>query len=196
MSNGLIYLYTAVQLLWVLAMTCVLMFEGSVSDTKPYVFLIPALMLSDYYLTLYGAWLVKRRHPDFDARDYELNPMWKTDVSKFKLLNFRHLLSVAFITSFLVMLSQASSARPTFCGLFGFALGSNLTLVAEHLCALKAIHEPERAFIAGGSSLKQFLPAYFGALLLVVVAATYLGGVVHAWWLFRTAAANSTTCRS
>jgi hypothetical protein len=61
--------------------------------------LVPALMLSDYALTIAGARLRERvyaRH--FATEHYELNPAWQTSVARKRWFNPRHLLATACVT--------------------------------------------------------------------------------------------------
>jgi hypothetical protein len=61
----------------------------------PEVFLVPVLLLVDYFLTVGGSKLATRKYTQhFKFEHYELNPLWQKSISQGKWLNLRHLLMV------------------------------------------------------------------------------------------------------
>ena len=95
----------------------------------PEVFVVPALMLSDYYLTLAGAALFANT-PEKRAA-YELNPLWRNDIAHLRLVNIRHLVCVAVLSSGLIYLTEEDSQLAT--GVFAFAVGMLGVLVGGHI---------------------------------------------------------------
>ncbi len=67
------------------------------------IFLLPLLMIADYYLTLIGASLYKQSYGNYFVLDnYELNPMWQSSVGKSEKFDFRHLfMSIVFTIVFM-----------------------------------------------------------------------------------------------
>jgi hypothetical protein len=64
----------------------------------PEVFLVPLLLLVDYFLTVAGAKLAAGRYNQhFKFEHYELNPLWQKDVAQRKWFNAKHLLIVVVI---------------------------------------------------------------------------------------------------
>lgn len=76
-------------------------------NLHPLVFVLPTMMLADYYLTLTIAALMKQQYPRIDLARFELNPMWKADVVKLRLINPGHILLLIFVFSAFYLLSQA-----------------------------------------------------------------------------------------
>lgn len=61
----------------------------------PEVFLVPLLMLLDYFLTVAGSKLAARKYRQhFKFEHYEMNPLWQKTISQGKWLNPKHLLIV------------------------------------------------------------------------------------------------------
>lgn len=61
-------------------------------------FLITFVIVSflDYYMTLLGVWLARKELSKHHvAKDYELNPVFKKDISRLRLFNPKHLLILA-----------------------------------------------------------------------------------------------------
>jgi len=100
----------------------------------PELFLVTALALGDYYLTLLGASLAEqtyRRH--FKSESYELNPVWRRDVGRGALFNPRHLLLAAVITGILWWAGETDLTPWFFPVLFGMCLGAFVPIIAQHL---------------------------------------------------------------
>jgi hypothetical protein len=59
----------------------------------PEVFLVPVLLLLDYFLTVGGSKLAARKYSQhFKFEHYEMNPLWQKTISQGKWLNPKHLL--------------------------------------------------------------------------------------------------------
>jgi hypothetical protein len=98
--------------------------------------LVPVLMLADYYLTLAGAVLQKRRHAEhFEQQSYELNPVWQRSVAQRRWFNPRHLFLVVLVTCLVVFLLESGdvpddAAQCLIAGLFvaqGMVVGRHLS---------------------------------------------------------------------
>ncbi len=111
----------------------------------PLIAIVPFLMLADYYSTLLYASRVKRSHKTVALTDVELNPMWKADVARLRLVNFRHLAGVLFVSVVFLLLSQGTDAFYT--GLLHVLLGC-LTVCSGMQVARNSLN----AFIIGRSS--------------------------------------------
>jgi len=62
---------------------------------------IPVMMITDYYLTLLG----KRSRDSvyfqhIASEEYELNPAWQKDINRFRLFNYKHILTVILVTGY------------------------------------------------------------------------------------------------
>ena len=101
----------------------------------PEFLLIPALMLSDYALTIAGARARSRSYGDhFRTEHYELNPVWQKDVEKLRWLNPRHLLLTATITVFFGIFVESPGAdQASVESLEGLMLGAFGTVNGRHL---------------------------------------------------------------
>lgn len=70
----------------------------------PEIFLIPLLMLADYFLTLVGAKMAEEKYRlHYKITNYELNPFWQKSVNERRWLNPRHLILVTLITILLLL---------------------------------------------------------------------------------------------
>jgi hypothetical protein len=70
----------------------------------PELLLIPALMLSDYLLTVAGARQRERGYADhFKTQHYELNPIWQQAIARKQWFNPRHLALVLLVGVVLVV---------------------------------------------------------------------------------------------
>jgi len=95
--------------------------------------LLPILMLADYYLTILGSVYRKKKHGEYYVIEtYELNPLWKKDIDKLQLLNYKHILIVVVFTIYLYFLSSSDDVK-----LYQFIIGSlfamNGFIVGRHL---------------------------------------------------------------
>lgn len=102
----------------------------------PEVLIVTALLLADYYLTIWGAALAEqgyRQH--FKSASYELNPTWRGDVAKKRLFNPRHLLLTAVLTALLLWASETGdSLTPWFFPvMFGMVLGAFVPILCQHV---------------------------------------------------------------
>jgi hypothetical protein len=102
----------------------------------PEVFLVPAMMLADYYLTLWGATLSDGGYRDhFKSASYELNPIWRGDIGKLRRFNPRHLLLTAIATGLLIWAGESDVLFSDwfFPVMFGMVLGAFVPILAQHL---------------------------------------------------------------
>src|SRR5512147_2377148 len=102
----------------------------------PEVLLVTALLLADYYLTLWGAALAEqgyRRH--FRNPSYELNPIGRGDVAQRRLFNPRHLALTAALTVLLIWASETGDALSPwfFPVMFGMVLGAFVPILCQHV---------------------------------------------------------------
>jgi len=73
----------------------------------PEIFIVPGLLLADYFLTVLGATLKERKYDKFfKSSHYELNPRWQANIANKKWFNMRHLGLTALVASFLVYVSE------------------------------------------------------------------------------------------
>ena len=104
----------------------------------PELFLVPAFMLVDYFLTLAGAVQREKEYGDhFKAEHYELNPIWQRQVAEKKWFNPKHLLLTVVVTLFLILVTQFSEIPEHFVlGLLGCLLVFFGMLIGRHLSNL------------------------------------------------------------
>lgn len=77
----------------------------------PEMLAVPALMIADYLLTIWGAKLGRVVHAKhFVMATYELNPVWRKSVDALRWLNLRHLAAVVVVTGALLLLDRLMSA--------------------------------------------------------------------------------------
>lgn len=101
----------------------------------PEILLLPVLMFSDYFLTVWGAVLRERKHSEhFKLENYELNPIWQKEVRRKKRFNPRHILITVLVSAGLGILLQLDDT-PDFlaealCGclftVYGAVIGRHL----------------------------------------------------------------------
>ncbi|NJO35287.1 MAG: hypothetical protein HC869_21545 [Rhodospirillales bacterium] len=102
----------------------------------PELFLAPALLLADYYLTLWGAQLAERGYRNhFKSASYELNPVWRDDVAKLKWFNWRHLLLAGIVTALLWWAGETDVLFDDwfFPLMFGMVLGALIPIICQHI---------------------------------------------------------------
>jgi len=105
----------------------------------PELLLVPALMLSDYYLAVAGARLREGGHAEhFRAQHYEMNPLWQKAIARRRWFNPWHLLAVAVVTFLVFDVANLSTdpADPIPPGLFGLVIGLQGMINGRHLCNL------------------------------------------------------------
>jgi hypothetical protein len=102
----------------------------------PEIFLATALLLADYYLTLWRAKLAEHsyRH-HFKSASYELNPVWRGDVAKLNWFNWWHLLLAGVVTALLWRAGETDVWFEDwfFPLMFGMMLGAFVPIIAQHL---------------------------------------------------------------
>ncbi|MEM9819212.1 MAG: hypothetical protein AAF827_22815, partial [Cyanobacteria bacterium P01_D01_bin.6] len=106
-------------------------------------FLIPALMLSDYYLTLIGERLRQQSESRRLVRleSYELNPLFRKDVARLRWFNWRHLAATAGITALMVFLAYGYVLEVSpvpFLGILGFYAVLFGVIIGRHLQSILA----------------------------------------------------------
>jgi hypothetical protein len=97
----------------------------------PELFVVPVLMLADYWLTILGARyarLVYRKH--FVIRTYELNPTFRAAVDRLQWINFKHLCIVLVTTGSLMALDRWLQVPDLPFDYFQFLLGGLYGLFA------------------------------------------------------------------
>jgi hypothetical protein len=101
----------------------------------PEIFLVPAFMLADYYLTLVGAALKDRKYGEhFKTRHYELNPVWQRQVAQLKWFNPRHLLVTALVAALLAFVAESGTLPGWLVtGLLGCLLVLFGAVIGRHL---------------------------------------------------------------
>ena len=113
----------------------------------PEVLLAPLLMVSDYYLTLIGAYLAEhsyRRH--FKTAHYELNPFWQSAMVRRQWINLRHLAGVVLVGSLLVLLTDVLELDDVFVNaLLGFVLTRYGLVLGRHLSNVLTFVHPARS---------------------------------------------------
>ncbi len=94
---------------------------------------IPLLMVSDYYLTLLGKKLrdnVYLQH--ISTEEYELNPAWQKDINKFRMFNYKHILSVILVTGYYYFVSLLLSDS-WYYGVYGALFTMYAYVIMRHL---------------------------------------------------------------
>lgn len=107
--------------------------------THPEFLLVPALMLSDYALTVAGARLRDAgysRH--FRTPHYEMNPIWQNAIAKRRWFNPLHLVMVAVVTLlfFGVVALSTDPVDPLPHFILGVAIGTQGMINGRHLANL------------------------------------------------------------
>jgi hypothetical protein len=101
----------------------------------PEVLLAPLLMVSDYYLTLLGAYLAEHSYRRrFKTAHYELNPLWQSAIVGRQWINLRHLAGVVLVGSILVLLTDVLELDNVFLNpLLGFVFTCYGLVLGRHL---------------------------------------------------------------
>jgi len=104
----------------------------------PELFLVPVLMLADYYLTLVGFLLYRKGYRNHvKIEQYELNPVWQSSIAKMRWLNPRHLLITALVTGAIYLFLEVCEAPDeTAAFLLGICVMSSVVVVGRHLAGL------------------------------------------------------------
>lgn len=114
----------------------------------PEVFIIPVLMLSDYFLTVWGAILSEKKYGQhFKFEHYELNPIWQKNIARKQWFNLKHLVIVVAVTIFCFFWSNTWTGTDVGSeALFGYLTilfaSINGTHVANILTFLYMIRHP------------------------------------------------------
>lgn len=104
---------------------------------------IPALMVADYYLTLWSRVVLEREYlKRFQVEEFELNPMWRDDVGRLRWFNPRHLGLALLLWVCVGYVLALCGREPLFQPWGRFFLGAVVTpfglVVARHLTNLAA----------------------------------------------------------
>lgn len=139
----------------------------------PEIWLVPLLMLADWYLTILGAQKAgEKYHQHFKRVHYELNPLWQSAVRQRRWFNPRHLLAVVFVTFALIGLDALSyTVEPLVQVMLGAVLTILGTIVATHISNLLLFQyfaaNPEE--VAGEVRMAHLLVLRMSQLHLLVV---------------------------
>lgn len=106
----------------------------------PVLLLIPALMISDYLLTVAGARLRTAAFGNhFKTQHYELNPLWQNAIARLRWFNLRHLALTLLVTGALIIIWEWSDPDDPLLPYFiGFLIGAQGTIIGRHLGNLAA----------------------------------------------------------
>jgi len=101
-------------------------------------FIVPAFMLTDYFLTLIGVKQRGKKYGEhFASEHYEMNPLWQKPVAQKKWFNPKHILLATLATLLLVLLMEPSDTpEPLAQGVLGGFLVFFGSLIGRHLCNL------------------------------------------------------------
>lgn len=101
----------------------------------PEVFVIPVMMLADYFLTVWGAILSEKKYRlHFKIEHYELNPLWQKNIASKKWFNPRHLAIVAIFMGFCFLWSNTwAGDDPVAEGIFGYLVILFGSIIGSHL---------------------------------------------------------------
>jgi hypothetical protein len=102
---------------------------------NPEILLLPIMMFSDYFLTVFGAIQKEIKYDDhFKAQHYELNPIWQKQISQKKWFNPRHILLTVLVSGVLAGLIEFGNI-PAFVvqGLLGCVFVLFGMIIGRHL---------------------------------------------------------------
>jgi len=92
----------------------------------PEVLLLPILMLSDYYLTIFSYVLFNKKYSEYVRfEQYELNPRFQKAINKKEIINVKHLCATLIITGFAIYIAEISPVPHEFVSVI---LGCLLTI--------------------------------------------------------------------
>lgn len=93
----------------------------------PEIILLPILMIADYYLTILGAVLHKKRYGQhFMIETYEMNPYYREQIDSNSLLNFRFAFNIVLNFSIVFLVSLLFTGKHEF--VYQILIGFYLTL--------------------------------------------------------------------
>ena len=113
----------------------------------PELFLVPAFMLADYFLTIVGAKQRDKKYSEhFTTEHYELNPTWQKQIAQGKWLNPKHLLITTVVTLLLVLVIEAAEGvpEPLAQGILGGLLVFFGAVIGRHLYNLLIFRDINR----------------------------------------------------
>lgn len=162
--------------------------------THPEVLLIPVLMFSDYFLTVWGSIQSEKGYRNhFKAEHYELNPIWRKTVAAHKWFNPRHIVLTLLLSGGFIYILESGTQTVGFSRfllgvilvLYGMVLGrhlSNLLIfryVSRTPSALTGEIKMSMQFIQW-LSLFQTLGVFIPVTLIAFISSSYfaVGGSV------------------
>jgi len=104
----------------------------------PEIFLLPVLMLADYFLTVVGRIQSEKEYSKhFKMEHYELNPIWQKSIAGGKWFNIRHIFLVILGTLFSSILFEFGDLPYSYIqGFMGALFTVYSVIVARHLSNL------------------------------------------------------------
>lgn len=99
------------------------------------IFLLPLLMIADYYLTLFGASMYKKAYGNYlVVENFEINPIWQESVNKPEKFDFRYpLMSIVFTALFIAIDTYDVINDNIFQGILGYYIVLYSVINAGHL---------------------------------------------------------------
>ncbi len=102
----------------------------------PLAFLIPVLMIVDYYLTILGYHLYSKYYSKhIQSEQYELNPILQSDINKRRFLSWRHLTGVLILIGIALFVNlHPVSFDPFYAAMiFGMIITIYCVIIANHI---------------------------------------------------------------
>ena len=146
----------------------------------PLVFLIPILMLLDYFLTVVGRQHYQRQYGQhIRLEQYEMNPIWQQRIAQDSWFNRRHLFMVIFMSTIMVGLRNGTGLPSRDYFFFGVLVTVYLLIIGRHLGNILnfryVAHHPEairgEAYISYEATIKASQCQLLGFLLPILFAA-------------------------
>jgi len=162
-------------------------------------YLLPVLMLADYYLTLVGFVLYQRYYQRYvETEHYELNPTFQSDIKRKKYFSVRHFLGVVFMLVVAVAINRFFRERDLFIdGAIGALFAAMSIVIGGHLANILTFRKVGRCpeAISGQmrvsyplslrmSQYRLIVPAVLLAAMAVLSgSAVVIGGLVGAGFM-------------
>jgi hypothetical protein len=104
----------------------------------PETLILPILMFADYFLTVLGAIEQEKKYAHhFKMENYELNPIWQSDIAKKRWFNPRFLVLAIVVAGSLIYLFEASNrSRGETYFFLGVVFGIYGVILGRHFCNL------------------------------------------------------------
>jgi hypothetical protein len=165
----------------------------------PIAYLLPVLMLADYYLTLLGYVLYQRYYQKYvETEHYELNPAFQSDIKSKKYFSVRHWLGVVFMLVVAVAINRFFQERDLFVdGAIGALFAVYSIIIGGHLANILTFRKVGKNAEAMSGQMKVSYPLSLrmsqyrlivpAALLAVMAAmsgsAAVIGGLAGAGFM-------------